>query len=441
MKLRTTSLSRRAFLGGGAGVMIGLPWLEAMTPVRKALAADPPPLRFVAVYVPCGIHMVDWTPSTTGTDFTLPYILEPLAPLQSDILVLSGLDNTAGSFSAPGDHARGTGCFLSCTLVNLSETDITNGTTLDQMYADAVGTQTTMASLQLGTEGGGNVGNCDSGYSCAYIRNISWRGNTPIPKLTAPATAFDLLFAGFDPQATAAELARRKARRLSVLDYALSDAEALKAKLGHTDQVKVEEYLDSVRDLENRVTAESTAPACELGDFSTDFQDYAAHVRLMSDIMVKAMQCDRTRAITFMMENGGSNRDFGFIGAPGGHHYLSHHNNQQTNFDRLRIIDRWEVEQLAYFLTALKNSPEGEEGGSVLDNSCIFFGSEIEDGNSHAHTNMPVLVAGKLGGQIETGRHLQFGDVPLDNLMLSIGQKLGLDITSYGQNSTGALEI
>jgi hypothetical protein len=422
--------------------MIGLPWLEAMTPVRKAMAGGAaPPLRFVAVYVPCGIHMADWTPTATGTNFTLPYILEPLADLQSDILVLSGLDNHGGEFNAPGDHARGTGSFLSCTVVNLSETDITNQTTIDQLYAQAVGTETPMPSLQLGTEGGGNVGNCDSGYSCAYSRNISWNGNTPIPKLTDTATAFDLLFAGFDPQATAAELARRKARRLSVLDYAVSDAEALKIKLGHSDQIKVEEYLDSVRDLELRVQAESTSPACDLGAFDPNFQDYAAHVRLMCDIIVKAMQCDRTRAITFMMENGGSNRDFGFIGAPGGHHYISHHNNEQANFDKLRIIDRWEVEQLAYLLAQLKASPEGPEGGSVLDNSCIFFGSEIEDGNSHAHVNMPVLVAGKLGGTIETGKHTSFGDVPLDNLFVAIGQRLGLDIDSYGQFSTGPLDI
>ena len=439
IKLRNTSLSRRLFLGGGAGVMIGLPWLEAMTPVRKAHAADPAPLRFVAIYVPNGIHMADWTPAATGSDFTLPYILEPLAPVQSDILVLSGLDNTAGEFSAPGDHARGTGCFLSCTLVNLSETDITNGTTLDQLYADAVGTTTPMSSLQLGTAGGGNVGNCDSGYSCAYSRNISWKGNTPIPKLTDTATAFDLLFAGFDPQATAAELARRKARRLSVLDYALSDADALKTKLGHTDQVKVEEYLDAVRELELRVSAESTAPACELEAFDPNYPDYATHVRIMNDIIVKALQCDRTRAITFMMENGGSNRDFGFIGAPGGHHYISHHNNDPANFAKLRDIGRWEVEQLAYLLTALKNSPEGE--GSVLDNTAVFFGSEIEDGNSHAHRNMPVLVAGGSGGTIETGRHLSFGDVPLDDLMLAIGQRLGLEIDSYGQNSTGPRDI
>jgi len=427
------ALSRRAFLGAGAGMMLSLPWLEAMMP-RKAQAAEGPALRFLAIYLPCGIHMADWTPSTEGANFTLPYILEPLADVKSDILVLSGLDNTAGEFSAPGDHARGTGCFLSCHLVNLSETDIQNGTTIDQLYADHLGTTTPLPSLLLGTAGGSNVGNCDSGYSCAYSRNISWKGNTPMPKLTDPATAFDLLFAGFDPNATAAEMARRKARRLSVLDY----AQALKAKLGQTDQVKVEEYLDSVRELELRVQAESTAPACELEAFDPTFGDYPTQVKLMMDIMVLAMQCDRTRAITFMMENGGSNRDFGFIGAPGGHHYLSHHNNLQENFDKLRVIDRWEIEQVAYLLNAMKNSVEAD--GSLLDNSFVFVGSEIEDGNSHAHRNMPVLCAGSLGGTVTTGTHTVV-DRPLDDLFLAVGQKLGMDITSYGQNSTAPLDV
>lgn len=431
------ALSRRAFLGGGAGLMLSLPWLEAMVP-RKAHAADGVPLRFLAIYLPCGIHMPDWTPTTDGPDFTLPYILEPLAEVRSDILVLSGLDNLAGEFNAPGDHARGTGCFLSCHLVNLSETDIQNGTTIDQLYADHLGTATPLSSLQLGTAGGSNVGNCDSGYSCAYSHNVSWNGNTPLPKLTDPGTAFDLLFSGFDPTATAAEMARRKARRLSVLDYALSDAEVLKGKLGQTDRIKVDEYLDSVRELELRVQAESTAPACELGAFDPNFADYPAQVKLMMDVMVLAMQCDRTRSITFMMENGGSNRDFGFIGAPGGHHYLSHHNNLQENFDKLRVIDRWEIEQVAYLLAAMKNSVEGD--GTLLDNSFVFVGSEIEDGNSHAHRNMPVLCAGSLGGQITTGTHITV-DRPLDDLFVAVGQKLGMEMTSYGQNSTGPLEI
>jgi hypothetical protein len=433
---RYSTLSRRSFLGSGAALMIGLPWLEAMMP-RKAKAGVEVPLRFVAIYVPCGIHMQAWTPSTSGADYVMPEILQPLEALRDDLIVVSGIDNRAGEFSAPGDHARGTGCFLSCSLVNLSETDITNTSTIDQLYAQHIGAATPMSSLQLGTEAGGNVGNCDSGYSCAYMRNISWVGNTPIPKLTDPATAFNLLFAGFDPGATAEQLARIKSRRLSVLDHAIGDAQTLQSKLGTSDRIKVQEYLDSVRDLELRVQSESTQPQCELGMFDGTFSDYETHVRLMSDIMVKAMECDRTRSLTFMMDNGGSNRDFGDLGAGGGHHNISHHGDQQENFDKLRIINRWEVDRLAYFLQAMKDSPEGD--GSLLDNSVVFFGSEIADGNSHAHRNMPILLAGKLGGALDTGRHVQYDGEPLAGLFLTLMDGLGMDVATYGDEGTGPL--
>jgi Protein of unknown function (DUF1552) len=429
-------LTRRSFLGG-AGVMIGLPWLEAMAPIGRAHAADTPPLRFVAVYVPCGIHMQDWTPTTEGAGFTLPLILEPLADLQDDILVLSGVDNRAGEFNAAGDHARGTGCFLSCSLVNLSETDITNSTTIDQLYAQHLGAATPLSSLQLGTESGGNVGNCDSGYSCAYARNISWVGNTPIPKLTDLQTAFDLLFAGFDPGATAAQLLQRKARRLSVLDYATDEAKALQQKLGQSDKIKVQEYLDSVRDLELRVQAESTAPVCELGTFDPSFSSYEQQVTLMSDVIVKALQCDRTRSVSFMMDNAGSNRDFGDIGAGGGHHAISHHGDQQVNFDKLKIIDRWEVDRLAYLLNAMKNAPDGD--GNLLESSVVFFGSEIADGNAHGHRDMPILLAGQLGGTLDTGRHVRYPSEPLANVFLGLLDRLGVDVTTYGDEGTAPI--
>ncbi len=432
---RRSPLSRRTFLGGGSAIMLGLPWLEAMMPT--AHAGIDVPLRFVAVYVPCGIHMQAWTPTTTGSDYAMTEILSPLEALREDVMVVSGLDNRAGEFSAPGDHARGTGCFLSCTRVNLSETDITNSTTIDQLYAQHLGTATPMASLQLGTEGGGNAGNCDSGYSCAYGRNIAWVGNTPIPKLTDPATAFDLLFAGFDPGASAVELARIKSRRLSVLDHAMSDAQTLQTKLGQNDKIKVQEYLDSVRDLELRVQSEGTQPQCELGAFELSFAGFEQHVTLMSDIMVKAMQCDRTRVLTFMMDNGGSNRDFGDIGAGGGHHYLSHHGGSPDSHNKLRIINRWEVERLAYLLQAMKDSPEGN--GTLLDNSVVFFGSEIEDGDSHAHRDMPILLGGRLGGAINPGRHVQYNGEPLADLFMALLQGLGVNVDSYGDEGTGPL--
>jgi hypothetical protein len=436
-------LPRRTFLGG-AGVAIGLPLLEAMMPTRKASAHAPgDPQRLLAFYVPNGIHMASWTPDSTGPGYTPKAIMQPLvdAGVIGDITVISGLRNTPGQPEGPGDHAGGTSAFLTATHVTKSETTITNGTSFDQVYADFIGGETPMPSMQLGMEGGGNVGNCDSGYGCAYSRNISWVGNTPLSKLTDAQTSFDLLFSGFDPGASQIELARRKAYRLSVLDYALEDATALKAKLGTSDRKKVEQYLDSVRDLETRVQSESTAPTCTLdADFPPSATgDFESDVRLMIDIMVKAFQCDRTRVISFMYGNAGSGRDYGFIGAPGGHHNISHHGSLQQNFDMLEIIDTFEVAQLAYLVSELKNSPEGE--GSVLDNTMVFFSSEIEDGNSHAHTNLPIIVAGGGGGTLPVGEHVSYPDQPIANLFIDMLQKLGVDIDTFGDDGTGPLGL
>ncbi|MCA9709537.1 MAG: DUF1552 domain-containing protein, partial [Myxococcales bacterium] len=311
---RTFSLSRRAFLGG-AGVMVSLPLLEAMLPTRQAEAGGSAgPKYLLAWYVPNGIHMAGWTPPDTGPGFTLTPILQPLAALQSEILVISGLDNAPSESEGPGDHASGTSGFLTCTHVTKSESTITNGTSMDQVYAEHIGDQTVVPSLQLGIEGGGNSGGCDSGYSCAYSRNISWVGNTPLSKLTSPSTAFELLFAGFDPGATAQELAQRKTNRLSVLDYTMDDAAALRAKLGTSDRVKLDEYLDSVRDLEIKVETDDAVPQCDPGTIPGDPGDITDHVRLMCDVMVKAFECDRTRVISFMLGNAGSNRSYGFLG-------------------------------------------------------------------------------------------------------------------------------
>lgn len=446
MTKRASILSRRTFLGGGAAIAIGLPMLEAMMPTRRARAhggGPTAPQRLMTFYVPCGINMQDWTPTDTGAGYGVTPILQPLADagLIEDVTVLTGLDNDPGQSDGPGDHASGTGSFATAVHVNKSETQITNGTSLDQAYAEFIGAQTAVRSMQLGMDGGGNVGNCDSGYGCAYIRNISWQGNTPLPKLTEAQTAFDLLFSGFDPGASAVELQRIKAKRLSVLDHALDDAAALQGQLGTTDRVKMQQYLESVRDLELRVQAEPAAPACELdAGFPGEADgDITSRTRLMLDIVVKAFQCDRTRVVSFMQANGASGRDYGFIGAPGGHHNLSHHGGSQATQDLLTIIDRWEVEQLAYLLSGLKASPEGES--NVLENSMVFFSSEIEDGNSHAHANMPVIVGGHGGGSMPVGEHLRYDGDPLANLFVDMLQKLGVDVSTFGDDGTGPLGL
>jgi hypothetical protein len=437
---RFQRLSRRSFLGG-AGVMVGLPLLEAMLPSRAQAGGAMAAKRLLCWYVPNGIHMQAWTPAATGPGFELTPILQPLSALKSEILVISGLDNAPAESDGPGDHASGTSGFLTSTHVLKSESEITNGTSIDQIYADHIAGQTVIPSLQLGTEGGGNSGGCDSGYSCAYSRNISWVGNTPLSKLTSPATAFDLLFAGFDPGATAQELAIRKANRLSVLDYTKADAQQLGMRLGTSDRIKLEEYLDSVRDLEIKVQADDTAPACEVGvNPGGEPADITAHIRVMCDVMVKAFECDRTRVISFMAANAGDNRSYGFLGHPNGHHQYSHHNDDPVNFAAIQAIDTWEIEQLAYLLDRMANTLE-PDGTTLLDSAMVYFSSEIEDGNSHSHYNLPVLLAGRGGGVIESGRHIVHDGVPMSNLFLGMLQGLGVPVTAFGDDSNGPLAL
>lgn len=437
---RFERLTRRSFLGG-AGVMLGLPVLEAMLPKRAHAGGAMTAKRLLCWYVPNGIHMQAWTPSATGPGFELTPILQPLAARKSEILVISGLDNAPAESDGPGDHASGTSGFLTSTHVLKSESEITNGTSIDQIYADHIGAQTVIPSLQLGTEGGGNTGGCDSGYSCAYSRNISWVGNTPLSKLTSPSTAFDLLFAGFDPGATAQELAIRKANRLSVLDYTKADAQALSMRLGTSDRTKLEEYLDSVRDLELKVQSDDAAPACEVGpNPGAEPADITAHIRVMCDVMVKAFECDRTRVISFMAANAGDNRSYGFLGHPNGHHQYSHHNDDPVNLAAIQAINTWEIEQLAYLLDRMASITEAD-GTTLLDNSMVYFSSEIEDGNAHRHFNLPVLLAGRGGGVIESGRHILHDDVPMSNLFLGMLQGLGVPVDSFGDDSNGPLAL
>ncbi len=436
----TNRLSRRAFLGG-AGAMLALPFLESLIPPRAMAQAMGKPRRFLTFYVPNGIHMAGWTPAAEGRDFELSPILSPLSNVRDKIMVLTGLNNIPARPDGPGDHASGTGGFLTARHVVKTEgEDIRNGVSLDQLAAASIGGLTRFPSLQLGIDGGGSVGNCDSGYSCAYSRNISWSGETtPIPKTVNPQVVFDRLFAGFDTGASAAELARRRRYNKSVLDYALGDAQRLQNKLGQTDRRKLDEYMTGVRELETRVSSAQDGPVCDVPNRPPSRLEFPEHVRLMSDLMVLAFQCDMTRIITFMLGNAASSRAYTFLGISSAHHEISHHQNQQENFDALQTIDTWEVAQLAYILEKMDAIDEGN-GTTMLDNSCVFFSSEIEDGNSHSHNNLPVLLAGGNGDYFDLGQHISYSNrEPIADLFLSILDSLDIQTPTFGDNSTGLL--
>ena len=439
------ALSRRTILRG-AGVAIALPLLEAMKagPLRAAGRSPHHPTRMAFVYVPNGVHMPNWTPTTTGPAFDLPSTLEPLRAVRDDLLVLSGLalDRARSHGDGGGDHARAMAAFL--TGAHPRKTggaDLRAGISVDQLAAREVGQATRFASLEIGCEGGRDSGQCDHGYSCAYQVNLSWRGEAaPSTKEVDPRLVFERLFGGqlrgdADPAS-----ARRARRDRSLLDFVAEDARRLQGKLGGSDRRKVDEYLTGIREIERRI--DDARPAVEVGQArmarpSGIPGDYREHLRLMSDLLVLAFRADLTRIATFVFANDGSNRSYGAIGIPEGHHDLSHHGQDAGKHAKIAAINRFHVEQYAYLAERLKAVPEGE--GTLLDHSMIVYGSGISDGNNHSHDNLPILVAGGGNGTIRTGQHVRLpSETPLTNLHLSLLGRMNVPARSFG-DSTGRL--
>ncbi|GMV38527.1 MAG: hypothetical protein AMXMBFR64_02430 [Myxococcales bacterium] len=440
------TLSRRTLLRG-AGVAMALPWLEAMLPRTARAATMPaPPTRFLGYYVPNGIRMEHWTPATTGPGYALTPILKPLAPVKDKVLVLSGLSANPGKPDGAGDHASGIGAFLTATKVVKTEgANIKNGVSVDQLIAQKVGAQTKLPSLELGCVEPGSYPGCDSGYSCAYSHNIAWATpTTPLPKEIDPKAAFNRLFAGFNPGEglAAATLERRRLLKLSVLDAVLDDSKKLHAKLGVTDRQKLEAYQNGIWELEKKLEGAGqapTGPVCDPGKAPPSWSTITQYVEQMMDVIALAFRCDMTRAATFMMSNGLGGRVHTWLGINDVHHYLSHHGNDPQKLDKLTKINAWEVEMLAWLLTRLDAMPEGD--GTVLDNTLVYFSSEVSDGNLHNHVNMPVLVAG--GTKVfQSGRHVKLdGNPPVANLFTTILNACGVPNAKFGDDGTGALAL
>jgi hypothetical protein len=396
------------------------------------------------VYVPNGVNMADWTPAAEGDVFELPMILEPLKPVQKDLLVLSGLahDKARPNGDGAGDHARASATFLTgCQARKTDGADIRVGVSVDQVAAQRLGDQTRLRSLELGCDRGQQSGNCDSGYSCAYSFNISWRTpSTPMPPVVDPRLVFERLFSTDRPGETPESRARRQRQQKSILDFALEDAGRLRGQLGASDRRKLDEYLTAVRELEQRIEhAERVARALPDMKAPTGIPPtYEAHLRLMFDLLVLAFQTDTTRIATFMLAHDGSNRAYPFIGVSDGHHELSHHGGSEEKKARIAKINRFHLEQFAYFVQRLQAVREGE--GSMLDQCMIAYGSGIADGNSHAHHDLPVLLAGRGGGTFRTGRHVKHPkNTPMANLYLSMLEAAGAPTERLG-DSTGRLK-
>ena len=448
LTMNATQLSRRTMLKG-LGTALALPLLDAMLPslclAGVGEAAKAAPKRLAFLYVPNGVNVQEWTPTKIGGDFELPTTLEVVKDFKNDLQVLSGLtvDKARPNGDGPGDHARAMSAFLTGKQPRKTAgADIRAGVSVDQIAADHLGKETRFPSLEIGCDRGLNAGNCDSGYSCAYSANLSWKSeNMPMAKEVNPRLVFERFFANSFKDETSASKAKRDRYRLSVLDFVLEDATQLKNRLGANDTRKLEEYLNSIREIEVRVARAEQPTNPEAAKYPRPAgmpADYQEHIRLMADMMVLAFQTDMTRVSTFVFANEGSNRSYRFLEVPEGHHDLSHHGGDKQKLKKIATINRFHLTQFAYLLGKLKSAKEGS--GNLLDNSMILYGSAIGDGNRHNHDELPILLAGKAGG-LKPGRHLKFPkNTPLTNLYLSMLDRAGVHEKSFG-DSTGQLTL
>jgi hypothetical protein len=440
-------LSRRTILRG-VGTAMALPLLDAMLPnsAGAAVAQKKAPLRMGFLFVPNGVHMPDWRPGEAGPLGELPATLKPLEPFKDALTVFTGLtaDKARPNGDGAGDHARSASAFLTGAQPRkTSGADIKLGISVDQYAAQQVGRNTRFPSLEIGCERGAQAGNCDSGYSCAYSSNISWRSeNTPVAKEVDPRQVFDRLFGGGNTAELEENRGKRDRYNKSILDFVLEDAKQLQTKLGVKDQQKLDEYFTSVREIEQRVELAgklSSGNNMSAGARPTGIpQEYGDHLKLMVDMLVLAWQADLTRISTFMFANEGSNRSYKQIGVPEGHHDLSHHGGDAGKHAKLKLINHFHIEQVAYLLSKLKSIKEGDK--TMLDNVMLVYGSGISDGNAHNHDDLPILMLGKAAGTIKTGRHLTYPrNTPLNNLWLSMLDRMAVPCHSLG-DSTGRLK-
>jgi hypothetical protein len=442
--LTNRHLSRKTFLRG-VGAAIALPMLDAMTPaLGAARRAGKPPVRLVFAYVPNGIIMKDWTPKAVGAGFELPRILAPMKSYRDDILLLSGLADHNGNElgDGPGDHARAGASFL--TGVHCRKTagaDIRNGVSADQIAAQAFSSQTRFPSLELGCEDSRTVGNCDSGYSCAYTNSISWRSpTTPMPPEVNPRLVFERLFGAEDFRLDPATRARRAQYRKSILDMVREDTQTLSGTLGQADRRKMDEYLTSIREIEVRIqSAERNNHAEARGIEKPDGipVTFGEYVALMFDLQLAALRADLTRVSTIMIGREGSMRTYPEINISDSHHPLTHHRNNPEFIEKVTQINTFHIDLFARYLAKLKATRDGD--GSLLDNSLIVYGSGISDGNRHTHENLPILIAGRGGGSVKPGRHIAYdSETPVANLYMTLLDRAGVHPDSIG-DSTGKL--
>ena len=445
MMIPKQAISRRTVLRG-VGATLALPLFERMAPTTHlARAAAAPVRRFCTVYVPNGIVMERWTPATEGTGFDFTPTLLPLQPFRDHLLVLSGLDNTGARSrsGASGAHAKPAGAFMTGIepLPTTGSSSLSLGISMDQLLANTIGQQTPLPSLELGLEGAdtvNGVGTCDVGFSCAYQNRLAWSGpSTPLPVETNPRVVFERLFGGVD--STAPDVRRaRMSRQTSILDSVLDKVDRLQDDLGRRDQAKLDEYLQSVREIERRIqVAEDQGRELPTVDSPAGIPvSYDEHARLMFDMQVLALQTDTTRVLTFQVGREQSGATYPQIGVSDSHHPISHHGGDKNKIASLAKINAYHANLFAYYLEKLATTSDGD--ATLLDNVIVLYGSAISEGNSHDIRNLPILLAGGGAGLVKGGRHVKYPDQTqrLTNLQLTLLNKLGVPTETFG-DSTG----
>ena len=435
------ALQRRTFLRG-MGATLALPLLDSMVPALSAMALKSTP-RLGFIYIANGVIQDKWIPTTTGRNFELSPILKPLAPVQSHINVLSGLSHLAADTrgDGTGDHPRSSAVWLTGVHAydrSRPDVEVRLATSADQIAAREIGKTTQVPSVELNLDLP-TQGACDTS-DCFFNNTISWHNpTTPNPAEMHPRLVFERLFG--DGGSQAQRLARMK-RNGSILDSVLQEVTGLNNTLGPGDRTKLTEYLESVREIEQRIQGVESRGVhdVDLPERPTDIPPtFEEHIKLMYDLQALAFQADVTRVFTMLVCKELSGRTYANIGVPDGVHVCSHHRNDPELIAKKAKIDTYHIELLAYFLQKLQATQDGD--GSLLDQSLILYGGGMGDGNLHRHNDLPTLTAGKLGGQFETGRHLAYKpDTPMSNLLVSILTKAGVNCDSLG-DSTGPLEV
>lgn len=427
---------RRTFLKGLA-TTLALPNLPSMgAALSKAAATAGPPTRVAFVYIPNGVNMDEWYPK--GPE-NISNSLKGLADFRNDYSVLRNLDHdkAAANGDGGGDHARANATFLTgCQAKKTAGSDIRIGESVDQLLASQIGHRTRVPSLELSTDQSRSSGTCDSGYSCAYVYNLSWRNeNTPMPAENSPRKVFEKLFGSGNLKQDMI----RRAKQKSILDFVSEDAKRFHRRLDHSDRGKMDQYLTAVREMERRIeNAENFK--IEVPEDSRPQgapSNYQEHIRMMYEMMLLGFQSDTTRIASFLLAHDGSGRSFPEIGVNRGHHELSHHLGKAENLDQIAKIDKFYVDQFAWFMKRLRETPDGE--GNLLDNSMIVYGGGISDGNRHNHNDLPLLLAGH-GGGIKQGRVITAEEgTPMTNLYLSLVDRMGAKAERIG-DSNGKFE-